>query len=111
VTDQATTGGAAAGPGAPTAPDAAAAERRRVAALPFDRALAEFKAVVEKLETGNLPLEESIGLFEQGVLLQRRCERLLNEAELRFQRLVDGAGGQLRTIDLSLGETEQDSPA
>jgi exodeoxyribonuclease VII small subunit len=86
------------------------AERRRVAALPFDRALAEFKAVVEKLETGNLPLEESIGLFEQGVLLQTRCERLLNEAEMRFQRLVDGAGGQLRTIDLSLGEAEQDSP-
>ena len=78
-----------------------------MSALPFDRALAEFKAVVEKLETGNLPLEESIALFEQGVLLQSRCERLLNEAEVRFQRLVDGAGGQLRTIDLSLGESEE----
>ena len=88
------------------APDAAAADRRRIAALPFDRALAEFKAVVEKLETGNLPLEDSIALFEQGVLLQTRCERQLNEAELRFQRLVDASGGQLRTIDLSLGETE-----
>jgi exodeoxyribonuclease VII small subunit len=90
-----------------TPPDPAAAERRRVAALPFDKALAEFQAVVQKLEAGNLPLEESIGLFEQGVLLQNRCERLLNEAELRFQRLVDASGGQLRTIDLSLGENEQ----
>ena len=90
----------------PAAPETAAAERRRVAALPFDRALAEFKAVVEKLETGNLPLEESISLFEQGVLLQTRCERLLNEAELRFQRLVDATGGQLRTIDLSPGEAD-----
>ena len=97
MTDQAT---------APAAPDQAA-ERRRVAALPFDRALAEFQAVVQKLETGNLPLEESIALFEQGVLLQNRCERLLNEAEVRFQRLVDGTGGQLRTIDLSLGEAEE----
>jgi exodeoxyribonuclease VII small subunit len=106
MTDQATTPGAASVLST-SAPDAGAAERRRVAALPFDRALAEFKAVVEKLETGNLPLEDSIGLFEQGVLLQTRCERLLNEAELRFQRLVEGAGGQLRTIDLSLGEAEE----
>jgi exodeoxyribonuclease VII small subunit len=88
-------------------PDPAAAERRRIAALPFDKALSEFKAVVEKLETGNLPLEESISLFEQGVLLQNRCERLLNEAELRFQRLVDASGGQLRTIDLSVGDAEE----
>jgi exodeoxyribonuclease VII small subunit len=107
MTDQTATPSAPAAPdAAASVPDSGAAERRRVAALPFDRALAEFKAVVEKLETGNLPLEESISLFEQGVLLQTRCERLLNEAELRFQRLVDGAGGQLRTIDLSLGESD-----
>ncbi len=86
----------------------ATTERQRIAALPFDRALAEFKAVVEKLEAGNLPLEESIALFERGVLLQTRCERLLSEAEVRFQRLVESAGGQLRTIDLSLGEEEHD---
>ena len=91
----------------PAAPEAAAAERRRVAALPFDRALTEFKAVVEKLESGNLPLEQSIALFEQGVLLQRRCERMLSEAELRFQRLVESAGGKVRALDLTLGESEE----
>jgi len=83
------------------------AERQRIAALPFDRALAEFKQVVEKLEAGNLPLEDSIALFEQGVLLQRRCERMLSEAELRFQRLVESAGGKVRALDLSLGESEE----
>ena len=82
------------------------AERQRIAALPFDKALAEFKAVVEKLESGNLPLEESIALFEQGVLLQRRCERMLSEAELRFQRLVESAGGRVRALALSLGESD-----
>jgi exodeoxyribonuclease VII small subunit len=85
------------------------AERQRIAALPFDKALAEFKAVVEKLESGNLALEESIALFEQGVLLQRRCERMLSEAEVRFQRLVEGAGGKVRALDLSLGEAEEPS--
>ena len=83
------------------------AERQRIAALPYDKAYAEFKTVVEKLEAGNLPLEESIALFEQGVLLQRRCERMLSEAELRFQRLVESAGGKVRALDLSLGETEE----
>ena len=88
------------------APQTADVERQRIAALPFDKALAEFKAVVEKLESGNLPLEESIALFEQGVLLQRRCERMLGEAELRFQRLVESAGGKVRALDLSLGEAD-----
>jgi exodeoxyribonuclease VII small subunit len=86
---------------------ASAAERQRIEALPFDRAMEEFKAVVEKLETGRLALEESMSLFEQGVLLQRRCEELLSQAELRFQRLVESTGGQLRTLDLSLGQADE----
>ena len=84
-------------------------ERQRIAALPYDKAYAELTAVVEKLESGNLPLEDSIALFERGVLLQRRCERMLSEAELRFQRLVEGAGGKVRALDLSLGEAEEPS--
>jgi exodeoxyribonuclease VII small subunit len=84
-----------------------AMDQQRIDALPFDRAMAEFKTVVEKLEQGNLPLEESIALFEHGVLLQRRCERLLGEAELRFQRLVEQAGGKVRALDLSVPELEE----
>ena len=83
------------------------AERQRIAALPFDMALAEFRQVVEKLEAGNLPLEESIALFEQGVLLQWRCEKMLSEAELRFQRLVESAGGKIRALDLSVGDEDE----
>ena len=94
-------------PATTQAPDDA--ERQRIAALPFDNALAEFKQVVEKLEAGNLPLESSIALFEQGVLLQRRCEEMLSEAELRFQRLVEQAGGKVKALDLSLGEVDEQS--
>ena len=89
--------------------DPANTDQQRIAALPFDKALAEFKAVVEKLEAGNLPLESSIALFEQGVLLQRRCEKMLSEAELRFQRLVEQAGGKIKALDLSLGESDDPS--
>src|SRR3954454_21748002 len=87
------------------------ADRQRIAALPFDKALAEFKQVVERLEAGNLPLEESIALFEQGTLLQRRCDRMLTEAELRFQRLVESAGGKVPALDHSVAEVEESSSA
>lgn len=71
-----------------------------IATLPYDRALAEFQAVVARLETGGLPLEEVIALFERGVALHAHCETLLSGAELRVQRLVDASGGAQRTVDL-----------
>jgi exodeoxyribonuclease VII small subunit len=71
-----------------------------IAALPFDAALAELQAVVGRLEAGGLQLEESIALYERGVALHQHCSTLLTGAELRVQRLVEGAGGSLRTIDL-----------
>ena len=67
-----------------------------VADLPFDAALAELQGVVGRLEQGNLPLEESIALYERGVALHEHCARLLTDAELRVQRLVESAGGALR---------------
>ncbi|EAU55303.1 exodeoxyribonuclease VII small subunit [Mariprofundus ferrooxydans] len=55
--------------------------------LSFEQALAELTALVEKLESGALSLEDSVGAFEQGVQLSRRCESLLDEAEQRLQVL------------------------
>ena len=83
------------------------ADRQRIAALPFDKALAELKQVVERIEAGNLPLEETMSLYEQGVLLQRRCDRLLNEVELRFQRLVEQGAGKVRALDLSVSDVDE----
>ena len=74
-------------------------EAMRTESLPFDAALAELQEVVTKLETGGLPLEESIALYERGVALHDHCARLLTDAELRVQRLVEQAGGALRALD------------
>lgn len=70
-----------------------------LAAFPFDAALAELQEVVGRLEAGGLPLEESIALYERGVALHDHCARLLTDAELRVQRLVEQAGGTLRALD------------
>jgi exodeoxyribonuclease VII small subunit len=77
-----------------------------VASLPFDAALAELQAVVARLEGGGLALEDSIALYERGVALHEHCARLLGDAELRVQRLVERSGGALRTIDLRPGDDE-----
>ena len=72
-----------------------------IATMSFDKALDELRAVVAKLEEGGLPLEESIALYERGAALHERCGTLLDSAELRVQRLVDGAGGgSPRVMDL-----------
>ena len=70
-----------------------------IGGLAFDAALAELQSVVARLEQGGLPLEESIALYERGVALHDRCARLLSDAELRVQRLVEQAGGTLRALD------------
>ena len=69
-------------------------------ALTFDEALAELQRTVGELEAGGQPLEVAIALYERGVALQARCERLLGDAELRVQQLVARAGGALETRDV-----------
>jgi exodeoxyribonuclease VII small subunit len=79
-------------------------------ALTFDDALAELQRTVAELEAGGQPLEVAIALYERGVALQARCERLLGDAELRVQQLVARAGGVLETRDVS-PEDAADDPA
>jgi len=73
--------------------------------LAFDRALAELQETVRRLEEGGLPLEQAIALYERGVALHERCARLLGDAELRVQRLVERGGGQVAIVDA--GELER----
>jgi exodeoxyribonuclease VII small subunit len=83
-----------------TTETAAAVEARPAAdALPFDQALIELQETVHRLEQGGLPLEDAIALYERGVALHERCARLLGDAELRVQRLVERGGGQIAATD------------
>jgi exodeoxyribonuclease VII small subunit len=68
--------------------------------LSFDDALAELQRTVAELEAGGQPLEVAIALYERGVALQARCERLIGDAELRVQQLVARAGGALEARDV-----------
>ena len=60
--------------------------------LDFETAMRDLEALVERLEKGDLPLEESLAAFEQGVMLTRSCQTALKEAEQKVEILLKRAG-------------------
>ena len=62
-------------------------------AASFETQLASLERIVRELERGDLPLERSLELFEQGVKLSRECQERLNEAERRIEVLLRGPDG------------------
>jgi exodeoxyribonuclease VII small subunit len=64
--------------------------------LTFEQAFQELQALVAQLEEGELPLEDSLKLFERGQALAARCSQLLDEAELRLKALVPDESGGFR---------------
>ena len=64
----------------------------------FEAALKQLEEIVQRLEKGELPLEESLKLYEEGVTLSRLCHAKLEEAEGRIEMLMKDARGDL-TID------------
>jgi exodeoxyribonuclease VII small subunit len=80
--------------------------RPPIETLDFDAALADLEQTVAELEAGGQPLERTIALYERGVALEARCEKLLGDAELRVRRLVEGARGRLAEAELRIDEAE-----
>jgi exodeoxyribonuclease VII small subunit len=69
--------------------------RTRTATPDFEAALAELEAIVQRLEQGELSLEESLRQFERGVVLTRSCQKALQQAEQKIRVLTQGAGGEV----------------
>jgi exodeoxyribonuclease VII small subunit len=60
--------------------------------LDFETAMRDLEELVERLEQGDLPLEESLAAFERGVMLTRSCQTALKEAEQKVEILLKKAG-------------------
>jgi exodeoxyribonuclease VII small subunit len=65
-----------------------------IAALPFEKALQELEQIVGQLERGDVPLEQSIEIYERGNKLKAHCEALLKKAELKVEVITQGADGK-----------------
>ena len=62
----------------------------------FEDALQKLEKIVSKLEEGDIPLEESLKLFEEGIRLTRFCNQKLDEAEKRVEILLKGKDGVIK---------------
>jgi exodeoxyribonuclease VII small subunit len=71
--------------------------------MKFEAALAELEELVQSLEGGRLPLEESIAAYRRGSDLLKHCQQQLSDAERKIQVLEDGA---LRDFDTTSGEAQ-----
>ncbi|ULA64696.1 MAG: Exodeoxyribonuclease 7 small subunit [Nitrospira sp.] len=73
-----------------------------MAAVKFEQAMARLEAIVGQLEQGDLSLDESLKIFEEGIRLSKNCLKVLEEAERKVEVLVQDANGkkQLRAFSL-----------
>ena len=69
-------------------------ELAEVEALSFEKALEELEQIVNRLERGEVPLAESIAIYERGDALRKHCDALLKQAEARVEKIRVGAGGR-----------------
>ncbi len=69
-------------------------QQDELAGKPFDELVAELQRIVGALEAGNLPLEETIGLYAEGLRVHAACEERLRTAELRITEIGRQAGAQ-----------------
>jgi exodeoxyribonuclease VII small subunit len=70
----------------------------------FEKDLTQLETVVERLERGELSLDESVRLFEEGMKLAQACREELDRAEGRVQVLVEGKGGTMQVAELEVEE-------
>ena len=74
-----------------------------IAALPFEKALAQLEEIVSKLESGKVDLEQSIAIYEKGQALKEHCEKQLKDAEARIEKITlksDGTASGTEPLDV-----------
>ncbi len=60
----------------------------------LEKSLAELESLIDELESGDLPLEQAMKKFEQGIKLTRSCQAALKDAEQKVEILLQSAGGE-----------------
>ena len=81
-----------------------------MAAVKFEYAMARLETIVAELEKGDLPLDDSLKIFEEGIRLSKTCLKMLEDAERKVEILVQEKDGKKRIQALSPGEDEPERP-
>ena len=74
--------------------------------LKFEQAVEKLEGMIEKIESGELSLDDSIKSFEEGMKLVQFCEEKLNEAQGRLEKLVKNEKGELKPKAFTIDDDE-----
>jgi exodeoxyribonuclease VII small subunit len=80
-----------------------------MAALKFEEAMARLETIVTELEKGDLPLDESLKIFEEGIRLSKTCLKMLDDAERKVEILVQDKDGKKRLRAFTLEDEDDDA--
>ncbi len=81
-----------------------------MATLKFEDALARLETIVTELEKGDLPLDESLKIFEEGIRLSKSCLKILDDTERKVEVLVQEKDGKPRLRAFTSGDEEGNKP-
>ena len=73
--------------------------------IKFEKAMTRLEKIVEELELGNLNIDKSLEIFEEGIKMSKVCSKKLNEAEAKINQLTKGKKGELVTELFPLDNT------
>tara|TARA_B100000959_G_scaffold252449_1_gene282571 strand:- start:2409 stop:2648 length:240 start_codon:yes stop_codon:yes gene_type:complete len=65
--------------------------------IKFEKAMTRLEKIVEELERGDLDIDKSLEIFEEGIKMSRVCSKKLTEAEAKIEKLTKGKKGELTT--------------
>lgn len=75
-------------------PDGSGSQQPDIAEMTFEQALVALEEIVTQLERGDVPLDQSITLYERGEKLRAACQERLDSAQARIEKIVAGADSQ-----------------
>jgi len=75
--------------------------------MKFEKAMSRLEKIVEELESGDLDIDKSLEIFEEGIKMSRLCSKKLNEAEAKIEKLTKDKKGELTKELFPIDDEEQ----
>jgi exodeoxyribonuclease VII small subunit len=76
--------------------------------IKFEKAITRLEKIVEELEQGDLDIDKSLEIFEEGIKMSRVCSKKLSEAEAKIEKLTKGKKGELVTELFPVSENDDE---
>ena len=76
--------------------------------IKFEKAMTRLEKIVDELERGDLDIDKSLEIFEEGIKMSRICSKKLNEAEAKIEKLTKGKKGELVTELFPISENDEE---